>query len=66
MVKDKKQLRDLIRASAEITEDAFGATDDIEDLVDVIEQKILAISQKAMPQNFVAVKDELKSAYERI
>lgn len=66
IVKEKKVLRELIQASAEITEGAFEATDDIEDLLDTIEQKILSISQKSMPQNFVAVKDELKSAYERI
>ena len=66
IVKEKKVLRDLIRASAEITEDAFGSTDEIEDLMDNIEQKILSISQKSVPQNFLAIKEELKGAYERM
>ncbi len=66
IVKDKKVLRDLIRAGAEITEDAFGATDELEDLMDNIEQKILSISQKSIPQNFFPVKDELQNAYERM
>ncbi len=65
-VREKKILRDLIRASAEIAEDAFGSQNAVEDLVDDIEQKILSISQKSAPQNFLSVKDELKSAYERI
>ena len=66
IVKEKHVLRDLIQASAEITENAFQTPDDVEELLDGIEQKILAISQKSMPQNFVKLKDELKGAYERI
>ena len=64
----KKVLRDLIKASAEITEDAFGSAQgqELEDLMDNIEQKILSISQKSVPQNFIPVKDELKGAYERM
>lgn len=66
IVKEKKILRDLVQASAQIAEDVFTPAQDIDDLLDGIEQKILSISQKSMPQNFSAVKDELKSAYERI
>lgn len=66
IVKEKYVLRELIRASAEITEDAFDGSDDIEQMLDGIEQKILNISQKSLPQNFTHVKDELKGAYERI
>jgi replicative DNA helicase len=65
IVKEKKIRRDLIKASAEITEQAFEP-EEIEDLLDDIEQKILSISQKSMPQNFTALKDELAHAYERI
>ncbi|MDO8574495.1 MAG: replicative DNA helicase [bacterium] len=67
IVKEKKILRDLIRASSDITETVFGqGTEDIEAVLDSVEQKILSISQKSLPQNFVHVKDELKTAYERI
>jgi replicative DNA helicase len=66
IVKEKKVLRDLIKASAEITEDVFEPSKEVEDLLDEIEQKILAISQKSLPQNFVHIKEELKVAYERI
>lgn len=66
VVKEKKVLRDLIEASAEITENAFEPAQEVEDLLDSIEQKILAISQKSLPQNFIHVKEELKTAYERI
>lgn len=66
IVKEKRVLRDLIRASAEITEDAFEPAKEFEDLLDNIEQKILAISQKSLPQNFIHVREELRNAYERI
>ncbi|HUC01641.1 MAG TPA: replicative DNA helicase [Candidatus Paceibacterota bacterium] len=65
IVKEKKILRDLIKASAEIAEDVFSG-DDVEDLLDGVEQKILSISQKSMPQNFVSLKEDLTTAYERI
>ncbi len=66
IVKEKKTLRDLIKAAAEITEMAFAPKRNLEDLVDDIEQKILSISERSLPQNFAAVKDELKMAYERM
>lgn len=66
VVKEKKVLRDLIVASAEITEDAFEPSNEVEELLDTIEQKILSISQKSLPKNFVHISQELKEAYERI
>ena len=66
IVKEKKTLRDLIKAAAEITEMAFAPKRNLEDLVDDIEQKILSISERSLPQNFMAVRDELKQAYERM
>lgn len=66
IVKEKKVLRDLIKASAEIAENVFANGGEVEDLLDDVEQKILSISQKSMPQNFVSLKDDLTSAYERI
>jgi replicative DNA helicase len=66
IVKEKKVLRDLIKASAEIGEAVFNSSNEVEDLLDDVEQKILSISQKSMPQNFVSLKDDLAGAYERI
>ena len=66
IVKEKKVLRDLIRASAEITENAFEPAKEFDDLMDEMEQKILSISQKSIPQNFVPLREELRNAYERI
>jgi replicative DNA helicase len=66
IVKDKHALRDLMKASAEIAEDVFRIDSEVEDIMDDAEQKILAISQKSLPQNFLALKEQLKGAYERI
>src|SRR3989344_7245620 len=46
LVRDKKFLRDLIQASSQINEDVFETTKEVEDIIDSIEQNILAISQK--------------------
>lgn len=66
IVKEKKVLRDLIQASAEITENAFEPAKEMEDMLDDIERKIFSISQKSLPQNFMHIKEELRTAYERI
>lgn len=66
MVKEKKVLRDLIRASADITERAFNPEGDLESALDEIEQKIFSISQRSIPQKFTKIKEELPKAYERM
>lgn len=66
IVRGRKVLRDLIEASAQITEDAFDSAKEVDEIIDDVEQKIIAISQKSSPQNFVLLRDELKPAYERI
>jgi len=66
IVRQKKVLRDLITASSQITERVFDTSENTEDLLDDVEQKIFSISQKSRPQKFVQIKDELKAAYERI
>ena len=65
-VKEKKVLRDLIRASAEITEDVFDSGMEMEDLMSAVEKKIFDISQKSTPQNLLPIKDHLTGAYERM
>lgn len=66
IVREKKILRDLIQASAEIGEQAFRPHDDIDQTLDGIEQKIFSISQRSANYRFINVKDELHVAYERI
>jgi len=65
IVKEKKVLRDLIQTSAEINEKVYENIE-VEDLLDQVEQKIFNITQRSLPQKFIALKDELLPAYERI
>ena len=66
LVKEKKVLRSVIDAAAEATESAFNPQKEVEAILDDIEGRIFAISQGSVRQKFVAVKDELQGAYERI
>ena len=68
IVKEKKILRDLIAASAEIHERAFDTSEseEVEDVLDEIEKRIFSISQSSTSQRFIKVRDELSRAYERI
>lgn len=66
LIRTKKVLRDLIATSSEITEKVFDNQENSENLLDEIEQKIFSIAQKSTPKNFVSLKDELSTAYERI
>lgn len=66
IVKEKHILRELITTATQIAEDSFDPENEVEDLLDQIEQKIISISQRSISQNFIHIKDELKSAYERI
>jgi len=65
-VREKRVLRDLISVSAEISESVFDDRVKVENLIDQIEQRVFSVSQKSQDKKYVAIKDELKSAYERI
>ncbi len=65
-VKEKRVLRDLINASANITEDAFSAEGEIDDFMDNVEKQIFSISQQSIAKNFLPLREELLKAYERI
>lgn len=65
IVKETSVRRDLIQASSEINEKALEH-DDFENLLDQVEQRVFEISDRSRPQKFVAIKEELAGAYERI
>jgi replicative DNA helicase len=66
IVREKRVLRDLITLAADINEQVFDKRSGMENLIDSIEQKIFKVSQRSQDKNFIALKDELKEAYERI
>jgi replicative DNA helicase len=66
IVKKNKILRDLIRASAEISEEAFDVSKELDDTLAFVEKKIFDISQKSTPQNLLPIAGELMGAQERM
>jgi len=66
IVKEKKILRDLISASSMISENAMSESEDIDTLLDNIEQKVFAITNKTITRTFTTIKNELPAAYERM
>lgn len=66
IVKEKRILRDLINISANITQDAFSSEGEIDNFLDQVEKRIFAVSQQSVSKNFMPIRDELLSAYDRI
>jgi replicative DNA helicase len=66
VVQKKSTLRKLITASGEITEMGYKESEDVEKILDEAEQKLFAVSQKYIKQDFVSIKSILESAFNRI
>jgi len=66
IIQKKKMLRDLIEASYYITELGYQEEEDIEELLDSAERKILNVSKRFFDRNFIAIKDALEDAFIRI
>jgi len=66
IVLDKFILRQLIRASTDIAEDAYAASREADAILDSAEQKIFKISESRVSQGFVHIKDILKERFEEI
>ena len=66
IIKEKKIMRDLIAVSADITESVFDGSQPAANVLDAIEQKIFSLTNQSNDKNFIHIKEELASAYERI
>jgi replicative DNA helicase len=66
IVLDKYILRQLIRASTDISEDAYTAGTEAEIILDAAEQKIFKISESRVSQGFVHIKEILKERFDEI
>jgi replicative DNA helicase len=67
ILKDKAVLRQLIEASTEIIQDAYGApAGEVDDTLDLAEQRIFQIAQASQRQGFVWIKEILWPTFERI
>ncbi len=66
VVQKKALLRRLITAASEIVEMGYDESEDVDSLLDSAEQKLFAISQKYLKQDFVPIKSILETAFNRI
>ncbi len=66
VVQKKSTLRKLIEAANEILELGYQEGEDVEKMLDMAEQKLFAVSQKYIKQDFVPIKSILESAFNRI
>jgi replicative DNA helicase len=66
IVRDKAQLRELIRVAREISEHGFEETEDVKALVDRAEQMIFRISERRMQRSAFPVRDILTRTIEHI
>ena len=66
LVQKKSLLRRLITAANEIIEMGYDESEDVDKVLDEAEQKLFAISQKYLKQDFTPIKSVLESAFNRI
>ncbi len=66
IVAKKSILRRLIDNSSQIIANAYNETEEIDKILDEAEQKIFAVSQKHIRQDFTPVKPILEEAFNRI
>ena len=66
IVLDKNILRQLIRASTDIAEDAFAASREADAILDAAEQRIFKISESRVSHGFMHIKDILKERFDEI
>ncbi len=66
VVQKKSTLRKLILAASEIVELGYKEAEDVEKLLDMAEQKLFAVSQKYIKQDFIPIRSILEAAFNRI
>ena len=66
IVQRKKILRDLIDSAYHITALGYKESESIEKILDLAEQKLFAVSQRSISQEFQDLKGSLHEAFERL
>lgn len=66
IVEKKAILRKLIDNASQIVSNAYDENNEVDNVLDVAEQKIFSVSQKHVRQDFTAVKPILEEAFDRI
>ncbi|WP_043964443.1 replicative DNA helicase [Anoxybacillus thermarum] len=66
IVEEKSILRRLIRTATSIAQDGYTREDEVEDVLNEAERKILEVSQRKNTSGFQSIKDVLVQAYDNI
>ncbi len=66
IVKEKSILRNLIKTSTEIITNSYDTEQDVHELLDLAESKIFNISEKAIRQTYVHIKNVVKDTIELV
>jgi replicative DNA helicase len=66
IVKEKSLLRQLVRVSSEILNDAYNETGEVAENLDAAEQKVFAVTEKKIVGSVVPLKNLLMEAFENI
>jgi len=60
IVRDKGMLRDLIRCTSQIADNAYAAVDDAREILDVAEQKIFAVTERRVSGQAIEIREEMR------
>jgi len=66
IIQKKATLRRLITASADISDLAYEETEEVEEVLDKVEQKLFSVSKKYLKQTFIPIGDILEPVFKRI
>lgn len=66
IVEEKSMLRRLIRTATQIVSDGYASAEDVGELLNDAEQRIMEISNQRSTRGFVAIKDVLMDVFERV
>jgi replicative DNA helicase len=66
LVADMSMKRILISTSGEISELAFDDSKEVQDLMDLVEQRVFSLSQKQSNKAFIPIKETLAESFERL
>ncbi len=66
IVEERALLRRLIQASTEIISETYEESDDVSNILDMAEQKILKVSERKNRSGFVQISDVLRDSMEEI
>ena len=66
IVREKAVLRDLIHAAEAIQEQAFDATDSVDEILDRAESFVFKLAEQRIRAGFVGVKELVRDNYERL